>query len=85
MRLTGGENPHPDQETKHGIYEAYKEELESLTQQMGAYIARKTGTKSGEATFEGLGLGGCCVPISPADDRQPIPEALQGIDDGGWE
>lgn len=26
-----------------------------------------------------------CTPITPIDATQPIPEHLQGLDDGGWE
>ena len=59
--------------------------VEELTEAMGVYIATKTDTDYGTCTFEGLAFDGCCVPISPKHEGQAIPEALQGIDDGGWE
>lgn len=84
MRLEGGDNPRPDQGHSQ-TYNDFKEDLERLTERMGKHIARHTKTNYGDATFEGMAFGGCCVPISPNVEGQPIPEALKGLDDEGWD
>jgi len=65
-------------------FQYYRTRLEQLTGEMGIYITDHTPTTCGRATFEGLAFGGLCVPIGPLRENQPIPEVLQGIDDGGW-
>lgn len=84
MRLTGGENPRPDQ-THNLAYLQFKEDLERITERMGEFIASETRTCFGDANFQGMEFAGLCVPISPRHEGQQIPDALKGIDDEGWD
>lgn len=60
----------------------------AATTAIGAELARHYGCVSGEATMEGVGFGGICVPMNPARSDQPLPEGWDAFDDGApseWE
>jgi hypothetical protein len=66
----------------HPDFSGFKNISEILADQMAAQITKALPVECGKAHFEGLAFAGLCVPFWGEGN---IPEALQGLDDDGWE
>jgi hypothetical protein len=72
------------QRADHPTFPVFLDQLLSLCDAMGQALLEVVPnveiTQPAELWDEML-----CVPVSPIDATQPIPEHLQGFDDHGWE
>lgn len=72
------------QRADHPMFPSFLDQLLSLCDAMGAAILEVVPNIEISSPPE-LWCDMICVPLSPIDASQPIPEVLQGFDDGGWE
>ena len=61
----------------------WQHDIETIGTKMAARIGELCGCMAGEATSQGVAFAGTCAPFQPLTHGQPIPEALQGLDEGG--
>ena len=72
------------QRMDHPLFPTFLDQLLSLSDAMAFAIVEVT--PNVEATLPATFWDGMvCAPITPIDPALPIPEHLQGLDDGGWE
>lgn len=68
---------------EHPVAKVYERQLLTLCDDMAQEIVEAIpNLTKAEVDFWGEMV---CAPIKPIDSSLPIPEALQGFDDGGWE
>lgn len=64
---------------------SYETEACQLADAMAAAVVRKLPEDVELGSSASFMDGLLCAPLRAVDDTQPIPAALQGLDDDGWE
>lgn len=72
-------------QVQHPQFDAYKAEVEALAGRLADAVALQFKLKvRSPAAFEGTAFAGTCASFEPTYPDQPIPPALRGYDDDGW-
>lgn len=48
---------------------------------IGVLLAEALDIEAGECTMQGMAFAGICLPLNPRYQDQPLPDALEGLDD----
>lgn len=66
-------------------YAKHRDRLEAAVQKLGDAVAKKLRIDCFDVSHQ-PGMGGLCASFKPDYSGQPMPEALEGVDEGGdWD